>query len=99
MAGSKQAIVSCIVSVLSNYPVKKAFLFGSYARNDYTDESDVDILLEFTEPIGLRYGSLYTDLKEVLQKEPGLMTLKGLDERSAQFAENVKSSLEVIYES
>ena len=60
------------MSILANYPVKKAFLFGSYSRNDYTDESDVDILLEFTEPIGLRYGSLYNDLKEALQIEPGL---------------------------
>ena len=94
----KQAIVGGIRAVLAGYPVKKASLFGSFARNDYTDSSDVDILLEFSEPIGLRYGSLYTDLKEALQREPGLMTVKGLEERSVQFIENVKSSLEVIYE-
>ena len=28
-----------------NYTIKDAFLYGSYARGDYTDESDVDILL------------------------------------------------------
>ena len=94
----KQAVVGSIKAVLAGYPVKKASLFGSFARNDYTDSSDVDILLEFAEPIGLRYGSLYIDLKEALQREPGLMTAKGLEGRPAQFIENVKSSLEVIYE-
>ena len=95
----KQAIVGNIKTILASYPVKKASLFGSFARNDYTDASDVDILLEFSEPIGLRYGSLYTDLKKAIQREPGLMTVKGLEERSAQFKESVSSSLEVIYES
>lgn len=31
-----------------DYPVKKIELFGSYARNDQTVASDVDLLVEFT---------------------------------------------------
>lgn len=95
---NKQSIIIKIISVLKNYPVKRAYLFGSYALNTHIETSDVDILVEFSDSIGLQYGSLYVDLKETLQKEPGLMTVDGLKERSSQFYENVMSSLEVIYE-
>jgi predicted nucleotidyltransferase len=31
------------------YKVKKAFLFGSYAKNKFTDDSDIDIALVLEE--------------------------------------------------
>lgn len=34
-----------IISVLNQYKVKKASIFGSYARDEATEESDVDILV------------------------------------------------------
>ena len=33
---------------IRDYPVKKIELFGSYAENRQTEESDVDLLIEFT---------------------------------------------------
>jgi hypothetical protein len=32
------------------YPIKKVDLFGSYAEGTHTDESDIDILVEFSTP-------------------------------------------------
>lgn len=39
-----------IRSVVVDYPVKKAALFGSYADGKATKESDVDLLVEFMTP-------------------------------------------------
>ena len=46
-------IVTFLKIALKQYPFKKAFLFGSYARNEQTDKSDIDILVEFNKRISL----------------------------------------------
>ena len=35
-----------IIKVLKNYPIKRASVFGSYSRNEQTESSDVDLLIE-----------------------------------------------------
>jgi uncharacterized protein len=37
----------------SKFKVKSLFIFGSYVRNEQTELSDVDVLIEYTEPISL----------------------------------------------
>ena len=91
-------LIEKIIPLLSNYPVRKAALFGSYARREQDAGSDLDILLEFTEPIGLRYGSLYLDIQDSVPVPVGLLTKAGLDEQSAYFKESVLQDLEVFYE-
>ena len=60
------------------YKVKKIGVFGSYARGEETDESDIDVLVEFSEPIGLDYFDLKYFLEEQFDKQVDLVTLKGL---------------------
>jgi predicted nucleotidyltransferase len=95
---SAEELVVKIIPVFSRYPIRRAALFGSYARNEQDADSDFDILLEFSEPIGLRYGSLYLDLKEAIPVSVGLMTKVGLEEQSDFFKESVLNDMEVIYE-
>ncbi len=40
-------------AVLSQFGVSRLSLFGSVARDEATDESDVDLLVEFDRPVGL----------------------------------------------
>jgi uncharacterized protein len=40
------------------YSVRKIGLFGSFADNTQTDESDIDILVELEKPIGWKFFSL-----------------------------------------
>ena len=42
--------------VLRKYKVKKIGLFGSYVRNEQCKKSDVDILVEFSKPVGEMLG-------------------------------------------
>ena len=91
-------LLSKVLPLLAKYPVRRAALFGSYARNEQSADSDFDILLEFSEPIGLGYGSLYLDLKEAIPVTVGLLTVSGLEEQSDHFRESVLRDMEVFYE-
>jgi len=95
---TKKELIDKVIPLFSNYPIRRAALFGSYARNEQKEDSDFDIFLEFSEPIGLRYGSLYLDLKEAMPIAVGLMTKAGFEEQSEYFRESALSDMEVFYE-
>ena len=95
---STDELLEKVLPLLAKYPVHRAALFGSYARNEQNADSDLDILLEFSEPIGLSYGSLYLDLKEAVPVSVGLMTMSGLEEQPKSFRESVLRDMEVFYE-
>jgi uncharacterized protein len=50
----------------NRYGISKIGIFGSYARNEQIEESDVDILVEFERPIGLDFVALADDLEALL---------------------------------
>ena len=95
---AKEDVIKKIIPIFSSYPIRRAALFGSYARKEQNEDSDIDILLEFYEPIGLRYGSLYLDIKEAVPVPVGLMTKAGLEEQSEHFINEVMRDMEVFYE-
>ena len=43
-------IQSGFEKIAQEYPIKKCFLFGSYANGNATEESDLDFLIEFNTP-------------------------------------------------
>jgi hypothetical protein len=60
------------------FKVKKIGIFGSYSRGEATLESDVDILVEFFEPLGWEFFDLKEYLEEILSKKVDLVTESGL---------------------
>lgn len=55
--------------------ISRVRVFGSVARGDDTDDSDIDLLVEFDKPIGLfRYASIQRSLSEALGKTVDLVT-------------------------
>lgn len=52
----------------SNKPVKKAYVFGSYARNEANKDSDIDIMVEldYDQPIGMKFFSFQPELEDLL---------------------------------
>ena len=60
------------------FKVKEIGIFGSYARNEQTEDSDVDILVEFEEPVGLLFVHLADFLEEILQSRVDLVTEDGI---------------------
>ena len=64
-----------------DYAVKTIGLFGSFADNTYTSDSDVDILVEFEKPVGWRFFSLETYLEKMLNRKIDLVTKNALKEQ------------------
>ena len=52
------------------YSVKRLALFGSASNGTLTNESDVDILVEFDKPLGLKFMDLCEYLEEKLGRKP-----------------------------
>lgn len=87
-----------IRSYFSGKPVIKAYLFGSYSRNDALKDSDVDILvdLDYSKHIGLGFVQMQDDLQQKLQKKVELVSSKGISKYLLPFIEKDKV---LIYES
>ncbi len=63
----------------SRYHVRRLGVFGSVARGDQGPASDVDILVELAEPIGLfGFVALEEDLKRLLGRNVDLVTTNAL---------------------
>lgn len=60
------------------YPLKSMALFGSYARNEAKEKSDVDILVEFLSPVGFEFIDLAIELEDVLHKKVDLVSKNGI---------------------
>lgn len=78
-------------------PVKKAYLFGSYARNEADAKSDIDIMVELdhSKPIGMKFFTYHEELEELLQKKVDLVSSDGLSRHIKPFIDKDKI---LIYE-
>mgnify|MGYP001044435587 CR=1 FL=1 len=62
----------------AEYGVKRIGLFGSYAKGQPSDMSDVDMVVEFERPIGLRFVELAEYLEHLLGRKVDLLTPAGI---------------------
>jgi len=91
-------IVNKISDYLSNQPVEKAWIFGSYARSEETPKSDIDLLVRWTpnEKITLlKYIHLMNELQKLTQIKVDLVE-EGLLKNFA--TESVNAEKVLIYE-
>ena len=69
------AVKERIAPVCKAHGVAKVYLFGSYARGEAREDSDVDFHMKVPKEIGLfGLGGIYADLEEALGKEIDLIT-------------------------
>ena len=72
--------IKTIRQFFSGLPVKKAYLFGSYSRNEADENSDIDILVELdhSTPIGMRFFTYKDDLQHLLKKKVDIVSDEGI---------------------
>jgi predicted nucleotidyltransferase len=63
------------------YPIKTLAVFGSVSRGDDTEESDIDILVEFSQPVGIAFIRLARDLERILNRKVDLVSRGGIKEK------------------
>ncbi|WJI09973.1 nucleotidyltransferase family protein [Methanobacterium sp. CWC-01] len=64
--------------IKDRYSVSKIGVFGSYARGEEKESSDVDVLVEFEEPTYNNFIELIFFLEELLDRKVDLVTTGGL---------------------
>ena len=78
----------------AEFGVSKIGLFGSYARGHADETSDVDLLVEFERPIGLRFVELVDFLENLLGRKVDLLTPAGIQNiRIERVAQSITQSI------
>ena len=60
------------------FKVKEIGIFGSYVHKEESKKSDIDLLVEFDDPIGWEFIDLKEFLEDILDREVDLVTVKAL---------------------
>ena len=67
---TNEVIKEKVLSIVEEYPVKRIVLFGSRAEETNRENSDVDLIMEFLEPISLfALSDIRLRLEEILGLE------------------------------
>lgn len=98
-------ISDMIKPIAEKYKLKAVYLFGSYARSEATESSDIDLLVDIGEaPIRSLFalGALYAELEDTFQKNIDLITVSALEQRTQmpseeRFRENIKRERVELY--
>lgn len=69
------------------YKVKRFGIFGSYSRGEEDKTSDIDILVEFKEPIGLEFVDLADELEVILNHKVDLVSRGGVKSKYLPYIE------------
>ncbi len=61
-----------------DYPIKSMAIFGSYARREQNNSSDLDIVVEFSDNIGIRFIDLAEELENIIGLKVDLVSKRGI---------------------
>ncbi len=62
------------------FAVREIGLFGSFSNGTFSEESDIDLLIELEKPIGWKFFSLELYLEKVFNRKVDLVTISALKE-------------------
>ena len=93
----RQSINSTIVEYLGKYNPERIGIFGSYARKEDGEDSDIDILVKFKETISLLdLVKIHRELSNELGKKVDLVTEPAL--KNEKLKRYIYKDLQIIYE-
>lgn len=87
LASVMQLLRAHRADLFARYPLHTMAVFGSVSRGDNGPESDVDIMVEFTQPVGMAFICLAMELEEILHCKVDLVTRKGVKDRYFKYIE------------
>jgi len=81
------------IEFASKYHIKSIGIFGSFTRDDFQDDSDIDILVEFDQPVGIEFIDLANELEELLKMKVDLVSKKGI---KPKYLEEIQKDLQYV---
>ncbi len=76
-----QRLKEAVKELKRKYPLRKMALFGSVLRDDFTEESDIDILIDFNSDDFLLFNALAEELEMITGRKVDLITSRSLKQR------------------
>jgi uncharacterized protein len=67
--------------LVKKYHVRDIGLFGSVVRDDFSASSDIDIIVDFSQPIGIEFVDMAEYIEDMLQKKVDLVSRKGVRDK------------------
>lgn len=83
-----------IVEICKRNDIEFCALFGSFARGEANDESDIDLLVRFSKPKGIDWLDAAFEIEDTLGRKVDLITEKSLH---SLIRESVFKDLEIFY--
>jgi len=69
------------------YPIGRLGVFGSYARGEATEKSDIDIAVEIIGPMGLNFVAMANEIEDLLGKKTDVVPLRSIKPQYLQFVQ------------
>jgi predicted nucleotidyltransferase len=81
----------------TEYGVSKIGIFGSVVKGTMTEDSDLDVFVEFNRPIGFKFIRFVEYLEKIFEKKVDVLTKDGIENiRVKDIAENIKRTLTYV---
>ncbi len=78
--------------LFEKYRIKTLAIFGSYARNEADESSDLDLIVDFNGTVGIEFIDLAEDLENLVGFKVDLISMNGIKSKYYDFINN-----EMIY--
>ncbi|MBP5199166.1 MAG: nucleotidyltransferase domain-containing protein [Schwartzia sp.] len=89
------AIREIITPICREYDIERLYLFGSYARNEAREDSDVDLRVDRGALTGFAYGGFYGDIQRALGVPTDILTTEQLKQ---PFLDKIQKEEILLYE-
>ncbi len=90
--------VTELVEFCQRHPIRKLSVFGSALRDDFSPNSDVDILVEFEPDARISFFDMVTMEMELTDMMGRKVDFRTPQELSRYFRQKVLDTAEVLYE-
>lgn len=81
LADIKQVIEQIKPELEKKFHVQQIGLFGSVVRNDFSPTSDIDIIVDFSQPVGIEFVDLADYIESKLKRRVDLVSRKGIKDK------------------
>ena len=102
---TQQELIDQLTPIFERYPIKRAALFGSYARGEQTETSDIDLLVEL-DAVKMELLKMFPDIileiwdvvEDKTNMKADVLTVRSLNTSPKRFRERILSEARYIYE-
>ena len=93
-----EEITSMLKEILKDFAVKKAILFGSYAKNVPTPNSDIDLVIDSEgKLLNIDFYGLLEELVEKMKKNVDLFEISEI-QKDSRIYNDIKKEGIIVYE-